>query len=94
MMRRVILLMTLCLMTAIGSTGCLSLFQPINKIEKRFSFIDMNAPALRLAKPVRAELLEKRDGQWVNIGVGEVPAGAYLKGRAPKKTVHGVVDGK
>jgi len=87
-MSKAILILTLCLTTTIGS-GCF--LQPVSRVEKEFSFIDMDAPAMRFAKPVRAELLEKRvimvDGvkteEWVSMGVGLVPAGAYIKGRAP-----------
>ena len=79
-MSKAILILTLCLTTAIGS-GCF--LQPVNRIEKGFSFVDMNAPALRLAKPVKAELLEKINGEWISIGRGIVPAGAYIKGRSP-----------
>jgi len=91
-MRKAILSLILFLMMTIGS-GCLSLFQPINKMEKEFTFIEMGAdggPTFRLAKSVRTELLEKIDGKWTSIGTGVVPAGAYLKGRAPSK----IVDGK
>ena len=84
--KKALIILTMCLMMVIGS-GCLSLFQPVNKIKREFTWIDMDAPAMRLAKPVNAELLEKIDGKWVSIGVGTIPAGAYIKGRAPKKTV-------
>ena len=78
------IVVTLLLMT-IGS-GCF--LQPINTIEREFNFIDMDAPALRLARPVKAELLKKdENGKWVPAGVGIIPAGAYIKGRAPKENI-------
>ena len=85
-MRKVILVLIMFLMILIFSGGCF--LQPINKIENRFNFIDMDSPALRVAKPVQAELLEKQqDGSWKSVGTGMIPAGAYIKGRSPKKTV-------
>lgn len=81
-MSKATLVVMLSLMTVTGS-GCF--LQPVERIEKQYNFIDMDAPALRLAKPVRAELLEKdASGVWVPIGAGEIPAGAYIKGRSPK----------
>ncbi|HET6446036.1 MAG TPA: hypothetical protein VFI27_15810 [candidate division Zixibacteria bacterium] len=80
------IVVTLLLMT-IGS-GCF--LQPINTIEREFNFIDMDpdTPALRLARPVKAELLKKdENGKWVPAGVGIIPAGAYIKGRAPKENI-------
>lgn len=72
----------------IGNAGCLRVLQPIERIERRFTFIDLDAPALRLAEPVKnVQLLEKIDGKWVNIGIGDLPAGAYVKGRKPSKEV-------
>ena len=68
-------------LTTTGS-GCF--LQPISRVELRYTFIDMDAPALRLAEPIEAELLEKRDGEWIRIGTGLIPAGAYIKGRAPE----------
>ena len=80
------ILVLIMLSTILIGSGCF--LQPINKIEKRFNFIDMDSPALRVAKPVQAELLEKQeDGTWESVGIGEIPAGAYIKGRSPKKTV-------
>ena len=74
------------LMVLIGSC----FLQPINKIEREFNFIDMDAPMLRLARPVKAYLLKKNaEGKWVPVGVGMIPAGAYIKGRAPKEVIKG-----
>jgi len=78
--RTAMLIATMCSMILIGS-GCF--LQPTTRVELRYTFIDLDAPALRLADPVEAELLEKRDGEWVRIGRGTVPAGAYIKGRSP-----------
>jgi len=65
-----------------GSAGCF--LQPVTRVEREFNFVDYDAPALRLERPVKAYLLEKRpDGTWRSIGKGLVPAGAYIKGRAP-----------
>ena len=76
-----LLILTISLSSLIGS-GCF--LQPVASVEKQFNFVDYDAPALRLAKPVKAELLEKNDtGEWVSIGTGEIPAGAYIKGRKP-----------
>lgn len=81
-MRYIIIIPVICL------TGC-SLLQPTNKVERQFNFVDYDAPALRLASPVTAELLEKDQyGTWNNIGTGEIPAGAYIKGRAPVPTIN------
>jgi len=66
---------------AIGS-GCF--LQPVVRVERTFNFVDYDAPALRLARPVKAYLMEKdKDGKWRHLGRGIVPAGAYIKGRAP-----------
>lgn len=82
MTRTALALLTACLLTTIGN-GCF--LQPVERIEKSYTFLDLDAPALRIAKPVTAELLEKNgDGEWVSIGKGTIPAGAYVKGRAPK----------
>ena len=64
-------------------SGCF--LQPVTRIEREFNFVDYDAPALRLARPVKAYLLAKdpKTGKWVPIGRGLVPAGAYVKGRAP-----------
>ena len=64
--------------------GCF--LQPVNKVQRVFNFIDYDAPALRLARPVEAYLLEKdpKTGEWLPIGKGIIPAGAYIKGRKPK----------
>ena len=78
MILRAILVLMMSLATLIFSGGCF--LQPVNKIENRFNFIDMDSPALRIAKPVQAELLEKQeDGSWKNIGTGEIPAGGHSK---------------
>jgi hypothetical protein len=58
--------------------------QPVEKITERYNFVDLDAPAMRLAKPITAELLEKRGEEWVSVGKGTIPAGAYIKGRAPR----------
>ena len=64
--------------------GCAA-FQPVSRVTQHYNFIDYDAQALRLAKPVRAELLSKNStGEWVSIGKGTIPAGAYIKGRAPQ----------
>lgn len=81
--RLLIALMVLSL-PAIGS-GCI--LQPVSKVEREFNVVDYDAPALRLARPVRAELVGKdpETGKWtVRLGWGIIPAGAYVKGRAPK----------
>lgn len=64
-------------------SGCI--LQPTEKKESEFNFVDYDAAALRTAKPVKAELLKKdENGKWVSIGKGEIPAGAYVKGRKPQ----------
>ena len=69
-----------------GSGGCF--LQPVSKNTKTFNFIDMDAPAMRLAEPVKAKLLIKNEaGEWESAGKGFIPAGAYIKGRAPSKEV-------
>ena len=63
------------------TSGCI--FQPISVHEKEYNFVDMNA-VVRLASPVKAELLAKDSkGNWVSIGRGEIPAGAYVRGQKP-----------
>ena len=85
--QRILMIMVL-LLIPIGSGGCLSLLQPISKTQKEFNFVDMNAPALRLAQPVEAYLLRKdENGKWVEAGRGIIPAGAYIKGRKPDEKV-------
>ena len=70
-------------LVVLATSGCF--LQPVTKIERVFNFVDYNAPAMRLARPVKAYLLEKdtKTGEWKPIGRGLVPAGAYIKGRAP-----------
>lgn len=66
-------------------SGCF--LQPVSKETVRFNFIDYDAPALRLAEPVKARLLAKNEaGEWVDVGKGTLPAGAYVKGRSPQST--------
>ena len=64
-------------------SGCF--LQPTEKERQKFNFVDYDTSALRIAKPVKAELIKKdENGKWVSIGTGEIPAGAYLKGRKPQ----------
>lgn len=65
----------------------------MNKVDKEYNYIDLDAQAVRLAKPikflhiftVKAELLAKNEsGEWESIGYGTIPPGAYIKGRAPE----------
>jgi hypothetical protein len=78
-------------------SGCF--LQPKATTVQRWNMIEVeNAPALRIGKPVKAsffdwalnrevtvELLEKSEsGEWVSIGKGTLPAGAYIKGQRPK----------
>lgn len=80
-----LLILTIFLTSLIGS-GCI--LQPTSRVEKEFNFVDYDAPALRLAKPITTELLQKKaDGTWVSIGTGEIPAGAYVKGRKPEAEI-------
>lgn len=76
---------SLTILTALSvlATGSGCFLQPTTQVVREYNFVDYDAPALRLARPVKAELLEKRDGKWVPIGRGIIPAGAYVKGRAP-----------
>ena len=64
--------------------GCF--LQPVERVERVYNFVDYDAPAVRLAHPIEAELLAKdpETGEWKSIGRGTIPAGAYIKGRAPK----------
>jgi len=63
-------------------SGCI--FQPKSEVVREFHYVDYDAPALRLARPIKAHLLQKNEkGEWVEIGKGEIPAGAYIKGRKP-----------
>lgn len=82
--RYLIILMMLS-MIPIGS-GCF--LQPIKEIKREFYIVDYDAPALRIGKPVKAELWRKntKTGKWEPIGLGLIPAGAYVKGRAPANT--------
>lgn len=67
-------------------SGCF--LQPKTETIERFNFIDYDAPAIRLAEPVKAKLLIKNEkGEWVPAGKGELPAGAYVKGRKPPEEV-------
>ncbi len=72
-------------------SGCF--LQPVTKVEREFNFVDYDAPALRLARPVRASLLAKdpETGEWKQIGWGTIPAGAYIKGRAPAKEIEDIL---
>jgi len=72
----------MCFVILIGNSCIL---QPIKEIKREFYVVDYDAPALRLGKPVKAELWRKNKetGKWEPIGEGIVPAGAYIKGRSP-----------
>jgi len=72
----------------IFTSGCF--LQPVNKVIREFNFIDMDAPAVRLARPVEAEILiwEESSKKWVPAGKGLIPAGAYIKGRAPGEEIN------
>jgi len=87
---RILTILTICSALLIGS-GCF--LQPINQIKREFYVVDYDAPALRIGKPVKAELWKKNDrGEWEPIGVGLIPAGAYVKGRAPEhKTIEEIL---
>lgn len=54
----------------------------------------MDAPAVRLACPVEAYILiwDEASEKWVPAGKGLIPAGAYIKGRAPKEKINEGVD--
>jgi len=75
-------ILTVFSLATIGS-GCV--LQPITEIRREFNIVDYDAPALRIGKPVKAELWQKNPetGKWEPIGEGTIPAGAYIKGRAP-----------
>ena len=80
--RRILMTSFLTLIGSVALSGCF--LQPVVKVERVFNFVDYNAPAMRLARPVKAYLLVKNaSGEWEPIGKGLVPAGAYIKGRAP-----------
>lgn len=81
---RIPMMRSLILTGSLLLSGCF--LQPVNKVERIFNFVDYDSPALRLAEPVEAYLLEKdpETGKWKPIGKGLVPAGAYIKGRAPR----------
>ena len=72
--------------------GCF--LQPVKEVKREFYVVDYDSPALRLGKPVKAELWQKnpKTGKWEPIGEGIIPAGAYIKGRAPKhKTIEEIL---
>ncbi len=74
-MRRAILRLTIC--SAICLSGCLRAAET-----ERYTFIDMEA-VVRLAEPTPARILVLEDGEWIEGGTGELPAGAYVRGRKP-----------
>lgn len=95
--KSVLILAMMILSSLLIFSGCF--LQPKATTVQRWNMIEVeNAPALRIAKPVKAgffdwamnrevtvELLEKNDdGEWVSIGKGTLPAGAYIKGQRPK----------
>ena len=87
---RLMTILTMCSALLIGS-GCL---QPVKIIYREWNVVDYDAPAMRIGKPVKAELWRKNPetGKWEPIGEGTIPAGAYVKGRAPKhKTIEDVL---
>lgn len=85
--RNLIILMTLLTALTFISSGCF--LQPITKIERKSYFIDLDAPAVRLKHPVKAEILiwDEEKKQWVDGGKTELPAGGYFKGRKPPKKI-------
>lgn len=86
--RRSLALVVISLLLMVTGSGCLRLLQPVSEVHREFNFVDYDAPALRLARPVKAELLSKNSsGEWVPIGRGIIPAGAYIKGRAPSSEI-------
>ena len=84
MRKTIMLIPTMFLLPMIGS-GCF--LQPLESKETRYNFIDYDAPAVRLAEPVNARILIKSNGEWVDGGRGELPAGAYVKGRKPPESL-------
>lgn len=80
--KRISIILMTCFALLIGS-GCI--FQPIKETKREFYVVDYDAPALRIGKPVKAELWRKNPetGKWEPIGEGVIPPGAYVKGRAP-----------
>jgi len=83
-----VLVIFLCLILS----GCF--LQPVSRVEREYNFVDYDAPALRLAEPVKARLLEKdpETGKWRLIGKGTIPAGAYVKGRAPSGKIDNLME--
>ena len=81
LVNRILIILTTCSALLTGN-GCF--LQPVTRIEREFNFVDYDAPAMRLERPVKAYLMEKGpDGKWRPLGKGVIPAGAYIKGRAP-----------
>lgn len=81
--KNILIILMIFFLIPIGS-GCF--LQPIKEIKREFYVVDYDAPALRIGKPVKAELWRKNPEtkKWEPIGEGEIPAGAYVKGRKPK----------
>ena len=75
------------MMVVILFSGCF--LQPVKEIVRKSYFIDMDAPAVRLKHPVKAEILiwDEQKKEWIDGGETELPAGAYVKGRKPPKKV-------
>jgi len=66
------------------SSGCF--LQPVKIIERKSFYIDMDAPAVRLRKSVKAEIdiWDEEKKEWVDGGETILPAGGLFKGRKPK----------
>ena len=89
--KQILIILMISLTIVIGN-GCF--LQPKAEIIREFYIVDYNAPALRIGKPVKAELWRKNPdtGKWEPIGEGIIPPGAYVKGRKPKgKTIEEIL---
>jgi len=59
--------------------------QPVTKIVRESYFINLDAPAVRLKHPVKAEILiwDEEKKAWFDGGWTILPAGGYFKGSKP-----------
>jgi len=70
-------------------SGCF--LQPINQVNREFYVMSYDAPAFRLGKAVRGELWAYKDGKWVPVGEGDIPAGTLMKFVHPAKDIREIL---
>jgi len=90
-------LLTILIAFSLQTIGSGCFMQPVKETKTVTYFVDLDAPAVRLAEPVKAKILvpngKDKNGKtiWVNGGKTTLPAGGYFKGRPPEENVEDIL---